>query len=145
MVSTALRSCQDTLVKLDKAGRKCFMYQPDKFSVFIPNFASRTSNEFVSVQTQLLSAAEEKIRSDIDGLLEQNLEFWLRFSTCFHQQQKYQASVRDLNSELSKLAENKAASLRSKVSDARPIFLHHRRSQSRRLGTQSISGCKVSW
>ncbi|GMI77273.1 hypothetical protein like AT1G58215 [Hibiscus trionum] len=51
------------------------------------------------------SAVENKIRSGMDELLEENLEFWLRFSAAFNQIKKYQASVKDLKTELSRLRE----------------------------------------
>src|SRR5262249_28722951 len=53
-----------------------------------------------------VSAIEEKFRSDIDEMLEENLEFWLRFSTSFHQIRKFQTSVHDLKVELSKVKDN---------------------------------------
>lgn len=73
---------------------------------------------------------EDKIRSDIDELLEENLAFWLRFSTCFHQIQKYQNSVKDLKAELSKIRERKKQEAGGKEeplgSEARPIYAHFR-------------------
>ncbi|MBA0792628.1 hypothetical protein Gohar_017109, partial [Gossypium harknessii] len=57
------------------------------------------------VKSDAVSEIEDKIRSGIDDLLEENLEFWLRFSTSIHQIQKYQTSVKDLKAELSKLRE----------------------------------------
>ncbi|MBA0845132.1 hypothetical protein Goarm_022403 [Gossypium armourianum] len=73
---------------------------------------------------------EDKIRSDIDELLEENLAFWLRFSTCFHQIQKYQNSVKDLKAELSKMRERKKQEAGGKEepvgSEARPIYAHFR-------------------
>ncbi|KAA3453585.1 protein NETWORKED 2A-like [Gossypium australe] len=73
---------------------------------------------------------EDKIRSDIDELLEENLAFWLRFSTCFHQIQKYQNSVKDLKAELSKMRERKKQEAGGKQepvgSEARPIYAHFR-------------------
>ncbi|XP_044474993.1 protein NETWORKED 2A-like [Mangifera indica] len=50
-----------------------------------------------------LTTTEEKIRSDINKLLEDNLEFWLRFSTSYQQIKKYQSTVYDLKAELTKL------------------------------------------
>ncbi|XP_039041767.1 protein NETWORKED 2A-like [Hibiscus syriacus] len=73
---------------------------------------------------------EGKIRSDIDELLEDNLAFWLRFSTSFHQIQKYQTSVQDLKSELLTLRERKKQEHNGKEgpmgSEARPIYAHLR-------------------
>nr|KYP70070.1 hypothetical protein KK1_009278 [Cajanus cajan] len=53
-----------------------------------------------------LSNLEKKFRSDIDDLLEENLEFWLRFSTSVHQIQKFQNSIKDLRFELRKIRGN---------------------------------------
>ncbi|XP_077217024.1 kinase interacting (KIP1-like) family protein [Tasmannia lanceolata] len=53
------------------------------------------------------SKIEEKFRKDIDELLEQNLEFWLRFSASFHQIQKFQTAIQDLQAEFLKLNDNK--------------------------------------
>ncbi|KAL0794655.1 hypothetical protein Bca101_066032 [Brassica carinata] len=61
---------------------------------------------------------EEKVRGDIDAVLEENIEFWLRFSTSVHQIQKYQTAVQDLKAELSKLSSN--------ASEAKPIYRHLR-------------------
>lgn len=83
---------------------------------------------------QAASAIEEKFRSDIDELLEENLEFWLRFSTSFHQIQKFQTSLHDLKVELSKLKDKSKqdGSDRSQsfTSEARPIYTHMREIQT---------------
>ncbi|KAL6012608.1 hypothetical protein ACLOJK_003097 [Asimina triloba] len=50
-----------------------------------------------------VSAVEEKFRRDIDELLEENLEFWLRFSESFQQIQKFQTSLQELQTEYKKL------------------------------------------
>ncbi|XP_010474050.2 PREDICTED: protein NETWORKED 2A-like [Camelina sativa] len=81
-----------------------------------------------------ISTVEDKVRADIDAVLEENLEFWLRFSTSVHQIQKYQTTVQDLKSELSKLRiENKqqlesprSSSNTAGASDAKPIYRHLR-------------------
>ncbi|XP_021284200.1 protein NETWORKED 2A-like [Herrania umbratica] len=82
-------------------------------------------------QPRHVLTVEEKIRSDIDDLLEENLEFWLRFSTSFHQIQKYQTSVQDLKAELSTLRgkmkqEGSGKQHQSLKSEARPIYSHLR-------------------
>ncbi|KAJ4832852.1 hypothetical protein Tsubulata_001937 [Turnera subulata] len=81
----------------------------------------------------IVSAVEEKFRSDIDDLLEDNLEFWLRFSTSFHQITKFQNSVRDLKVELSKVKDKRKDAAggsvifsQSLMSEARPIYRHLR-------------------
>ncbi|CAK7347264.1 unnamed protein product [Dovyalis caffra] len=80
------------------------------------------------------SAIEEKIRSDIDGLLEENLEFWLRFSTTLHQIRKFQTSVQDLKVELSRIRERRRRDGNDKsqfiISETRPIFAHMREIQT---------------
>ncbi|XP_043713411.1 protein NETWORKED 2A-like isoform X2 [Telopea speciosissima] len=82
-----------------------------------------------------VSTIEEKFRRDIDELLEENLEFWLRFSTLFHQIQKFETPIQDLQAEISKLKENKkqesnTTTGRSLKSDARPIHKHLREIQT---------------
>ncbi|XVE55612.1 hypothetical protein DITRI_Ditri03aG0172800 [Diplodiscus trichospermus] len=70
----------------------------------------------------------DKIRSGIDGLLEENLEFWLRFSISFHQIHKYQTSIQDLKAELSKLRDKKRQKGNEEhlKSEALPIYSHLR-------------------
>ncbi|KAJ0237663.1 Protein NETWORKED 2B [Hirschfeldia incana] len=65
-----------------------------------------------------IPTVEDKVRGDIDAVLEENIEFWLRFSTSVHQIQKYQTAVQDLKAELSKLSSN--------ASEAKPIYRHLR-------------------
>ncbi|XP_054796329.1 protein NETWORKED 2A-like [Prosopis cineraria] len=77
-----------------------------------------------------LSTLEKKFRSDIDDLLEENLEFWLRFSTSLHQIQKFQNSIQDLQAELEKVKDHNNKNSNSKQpssqSEIRPIFRHMR-------------------
>lgn len=82
-------------------------------------------------ELHLVSTIEEKFRIDIDDLLEENLEFWLRFSTSFHEIQKYRNSVQDLQAEIVKLKQNKwkEGSSSSKhpeslKSETRPLYQH---------------------
>ncbi|KAJ8637507.1 hypothetical protein MRB53_011774 [Persea americana] len=53
------------------------------------------------------SPVEEKIRGDIDRVLEENLEFWLRFGAAIHQIQKLQKKVQQLQEEILKQKEKK--------------------------------------
>ncbi|CAI9111445.1 OLC1v1011666C1 [Oldenlandia corymbosa var. corymbosa] len=53
------------------------------------------------------SPVEEKLRTEIDSILDENLDFWLRFSTSFHQVQKFKTTVQDLQREISRLREKK--------------------------------------
>ncbi|KAA3464132.1 protein NETWORKED 2D-like [Gossypium australe] len=47
-------------------------------------------------QPPTMSAIEAKFRMNIDALLEENLEFWFRFGTAFHEVQKFENGVKDL-------------------------------------------------
>ncbi|CAH2047238.1 unnamed protein product, partial [Thlaspi arvense] len=82
-----------------------------------------------------IPTVEDKVRADIDSVLEENLEFWLRFSTSVHQIQKYQTTVQDLKSELSKLrieskqrldSPRSSSSNTAVASEAKPIYRHLR-------------------
>uniref|UniRef100_A0A7N2RAG8 NAB domain-containing protein n=2 Tax=Quercus lobata TaxID=97700 RepID=A0A7N2RAG8_QUELO len=78
-------------------------------------------------------AIEEKIRSDIDDLLEENLEFWLRISSSVQQLQKFQSSIQDLREEYQKLKNKQhegSGKKHSLQSDARPIYRHLREIQT---------------
>ncbi|XP_061352488.1 protein NETWORKED 2A-like [Gastrolobium bilobum] len=77
---------------------------------------------------QSLSPLEKRFRSDIDDLLEENLEFWLRFSTSIHQIQKFQNSIHDLKSELRKIKDNNMSEGNSNAiqSEIKPIYTHLR-------------------
>ncbi|KAJ8771225.1 hypothetical protein K2173_026093 [Erythroxylum novogranatense] len=76
------------------------------------------------------SEIERRFRSRIDEVLEENLDFWLRFSATFHQIQKFDTEVKDLQAELSKLddkrkkQEGSSAGRYSIKSDAKPIYKH---------------------
>lgn len=77
-------------------------------------------------QPMVMSPVEEKLRMEIDAILDANLDFWLRFSTTFHQVQKFRTTVQDLEQEIAILKEKKkqeesASDLKSEV---RPIYKH---------------------
>lgn len=83
-------------------------------------------------QSDTMSAIEEKLRMHIDELLEENLDFWLKFSTSFHEIQKFETGIKDLQDEILKL-EGKGKKLEASItakyalkSDARPIYKHLR-------------------
>ncbi|XP_024032947.1 protein NETWORKED 2D [Morus notabilis] len=91
----------------------------------------------VTDQTPTMTATEEKFRMSIDELLEQNLDFWLRFSSSFHQIQKFNTEVQDLKSEITKLEEKRknqdgnSNTLQNLFkSDARPLYKHLREIQT---------------
>ncbi|KAL6993211.1 hypothetical protein U1Q18_011328 [Sarracenia purpurea var. burkii] len=86
-------------------------------------------------QPQSISPIEEKLRISIDALLDKNLDFWLRFSTSFHQIQKFKTRFQDLQAEISKLKEkeksNQEGSVKNDIkSDLRPIYKHLREIQT---------------
>ncbi|KAG8068377.1 hypothetical protein GUJ93_ZPchr0005g15255 [Zizania palustris] len=54
------------------------------------------------------SIAEEKFRADIARVLEDNLDFWLRFSTSYHQIRNFQTSFVNLKAEMGKLIDAQA-------------------------------------
>lgn len=76
------------------------------------------------------SAIEEKFRSNMDEILEENLTFWLKFSTTYAEIQRFETTIKDLQTEVSKLEENRKSSegsagiKHSLKSDARPIYKH---------------------
>ncbi|XP_022981766.1 protein NETWORKED 2A-like [Cucurbita maxima] len=97
--------------------------------------AKRKARSVSSKSIIIMSPMEERIRSHIDGQLEMNLEFWLRFSTAVHQIQKFQTSIQDLQAELQKLREDmlegSVKHQQSSIeSDARPIYTHLREIQT---------------
>ncbi|MBA0590668.1 hypothetical protein Gorai_019364, partial [Gossypium raimondii] len=76
-----------------------------------------------------MSAIEAKFRMNIDALLEENLEFWFRFGTAFHEVQKFENGVKDLVGEVSKLGERQkqegsSTKKYSLKSDVRPLYEH---------------------
>ncbi|KAF3678910.1 Kinase-interacting protein 1 [Capsicum annuum] len=80
------------------------------------------------------SLIEENFRMEIDALLDENLGFWLRFSTTFHQIQKFKTTVQDLQSEISKLREKETEESNSTNTDMkseiRPLYKHMREIQN---------------
>ncbi|KAI9124929.1 hypothetical protein K1719_003545 [Acacia pycnantha] len=77
-------------------------------------------------ETDSTSGIEEKFRRSMDEILEENLGFWMKFSTTFTEIQRFQTTIEDLQADISKLEENgKSESIRlSMKSEARPIFKH---------------------
>nr|AXY97677.1 Kinase interacting (KIP1-like) family protein [Populus tomentosa] len=83
-------------------------------------------------QPETTSEIEDRFRMNIDEVLEENLNFWLRFSTTFQQIQKFETEVQDLQSELFKLEEKQkiqdgsSNAKYSLKSDARPLYKYLR-------------------
>ncbi|MBA0777191.1 hypothetical protein Gotri_005244 [Gossypium trilobum] len=70
------------------------------------------------------SVIENKIRSSIDELLEENLVFWLRFSAAFNQIKKHQTSVNNLKAKLSTLRKRNhyEGRMEHMQSEIRPVY-----------------------
>ncbi|KAJ8551120.1 hypothetical protein K7X08_000490 [Anisodus acutangulus] len=80
-------------------------------------------------ETHSFTTVEEKVRMDIDDLLEENIESWLRFSTSFNQLHKFQTSFQDLQAEINKVKEEckqDTGQPQSLLSGIRPIYRHLR-------------------
>uniref|UniRef100_A0A7N0TU76 NAB domain-containing protein n=1 Tax=Kalanchoe fedtschenkoi TaxID=63787 RepID=A0A7N0TU76_KALFE len=77
-------------------------------------------------QQQDLAIINDKFRAVLDHLLEENMDFWLRFSAAIQQVHKFQSTTQDLKGEISKLREAKKQSAAQDTlkSDARPIYKH---------------------
>ncbi|XP_048331428.2 protein NETWORKED 2A [Ziziphus jujuba] len=104
----------------------------EKFTVSPPMKDQKITKKKRIPKSHTVSTIEERLRSNIDELLEENLEFWLRFSTSVHQIQKFQTSIDDLESEFSLLMNKRkeeggtSSKQHSLQSDARPIYRHLR-------------------
>ncbi|PWA41109.1 kinase interacting (KIP1-like) family protein [Artemisia annua] len=71
-----------------------------------------------------ISEIEQKLRTDIDALLDENLDFWLRFSSTFHQVQKFETEVEDLQQEIIKVKAKGGEGKSSMRSGINAIYKH---------------------
>ncbi|XAR58166.1 hypothetical protein NMG60_11026571 [Bertholletia excelsa] len=86
-------------------------------------------------EPQSISPVEATLRRNIDAVLDENLDFWLRFCTSFQQIQKFKTGFLDLQAEISKLMEkckskeegSVAAEMKSEI---RPIYAQMREIQT---------------
>ncbi|KAI7751404.1 hypothetical protein M8C21_006336 [Ambrosia artemisiifolia] len=87
-------------------------------------------NEETDIKSMLIdkpepvSEIEAKLRTDIDAILDENLDFWLRFSSTFHQVQKFKTEVEDLQQEIVKVKAKGSDGKTSIRSDINAIFKH---------------------
>ncbi|KAI7725664.1 hypothetical protein M8C21_022961, partial [Ambrosia artemisiifolia] len=85
---------------------------------------------------------EEEIRTEIEDLRKENIELWLRFSTAYHQINRFQESFHDLIQEIKQLKEKKhehGSSYKHRLHphhqssialDIRPLYQHMRDMQT---------------
>ncbi|PWA54074.1 KIP1-like protein [Artemisia annua] len=84
---------------------------------------------------------EEEIRTEIEDLRKENIELWLRFSTLYHQINRFQDSFADLQQEIKQVQEKKHGHGDRKhhyhqhhsssfTSDMRPLYRHLRDMQT---------------
>ncbi|KAJ6842953.1 protein NETWORKED 2A-like [Iris pallida] len=114
-----LRSLQS---KIDENAYAC-LWKVEEGSIFRRHETSEGLNKAKSIKVSseaasskqldyngqpTTSVVEEKFRRDIDKLLEENLEFWLRFSTSFQNIQKLQTDFEYLQAEIEKVKKNKS-------------------------------------
>ncbi|CAN6458394.1 unnamed protein product [Victoria cruziana] len=121
----------------------CFDYQKENFeqqSTVSPRIkdAPATENEtkMMLEGSGPASAMEEKFRFEIDSLLEENLDFWIRFSASFHQIQKYQSAIQEAQVELLKLRKEKNVAEDNHTSSSHGGSTNH--SQSIRTSVEAI-------
>ncbi|XP_004236695.2 kinase-interacting protein 1-like [Solanum lycopersicum] len=72
----------------------------------------------VDRRASVLSPIEGEIRFSINSILDENLDFWLRFSSTFHQVQKFKTTIHDLQLEISKLKDKEMQD----KSEIRPLY-----------------------
>ncbi|OIT37719.1 protein networked 2d [Nicotiana attenuata] len=80
-----------------------------------------------------VSPTEEKLRMSIDAILDENLDFWLRFSSTFHQIQKFKTTFHDLQREISKIKDKEMQDHSPRVetkSEIKPIYKHMKEIQN---------------
>ncbi|XP_016439412.1 kinase-interacting protein 1-like [Nicotiana tabacum] len=80
-----------------------------------------------------VSPTEKKLRMSIDAILDENLDFWLRFSSTFHQIQKFKTTFHDLQREISKSKDKVMQDHSPRVetkSEIKPIYKHMKEIQN---------------
>nr|XP_043608187.1 protein NETWORKED 2D-like isoform X2 [Erigeron canadensis] len=75
-------------------------------------------------KSEPFSEIEEKLRTNIDALLDENLNFWLRFSCKFHQVQKFKTEVENLLQEIIKVKAKRSEGKSSMQSEINAIYKH---------------------
>lgn len=88
------------------------------------------SVEFLD-EPQVVSASEERLRKNIDAILDQNLDLWLKLSSTFQQVHKFKKQVKDMLEEVKKVeakgltGESDTSKFTSDLlSEIKPIYKH---------------------
>ncbi|CAN4106725.1 unnamed protein product [Withania somnifera] len=74
-----------------------------------------------------------KLRLSINSILDENLDFWLRFSSTFHQIQKFKTTIHDLQRKISKIKDKEMQDNSPKIdtkSEIWPIYKHMKEIQN---------------
>ncbi|XP_019182475.1 PREDICTED: protein NETWORKED 2A-like [Ipomoea nil] len=70
-----------------------------------------------------ISPVEANLRQKIDAVLDENLDFWLRFSTSYHQVPKFKTAVKDLQDEVIQATQANAKKTHKKFkSEIKPAY-----------------------
>ncbi|CAA0821029.1 Protein NETWORKED 2D [Striga hermonthica] len=128
-----IQHLRDKITRLQQANKNADNNDEDEITDSPLKDGDEIKIDFTLQRDRAISAVEEKLRSEIDAILDENLDFWLRFSTAFHQVQKFKSEVRDLQDEISKLREKKkqdGSVNQQHKSEARPIYKHLREIQT---------------
>ncbi|XP_076922886.1 protein NETWORKED 2A-like [Bidens hawaiensis] len=93
-------------------------------------------------EPQVVSPSEEKLRKNIDAILDQNNDLWLRLSTTFRQIHRFKKQVKDLQEEVKKVEAKGLAGKSSTsvfttdelLSGIKPTYIHLQETNTRLTG-----------
>ena len=121
---------KDNEIQLLKQKLKLLQESFGKDKVEIP---SEEKEEVITSidEPQPASAIQDKLRMDIDAILDENFKIWFRFGAVFHQIQKFRRQVQDLQEEATKVRANGLINKSSTsmfttdlISNIKPIYKH---------------------
>lgn len=127
-----LQDLKTLLAKRDSEIRQ----MKQKLKLFQEVDNQEATNEEVSINSIFIdtsepfSEIEAKLRTDIDAILDENLDFWLRFSSTFHQVRKFKTEVEDLQQEIIKVKAKGSDAKSSIRSEINAIFKHLKQIQT---------------
>ncbi|XP_009769652.1 kinase-interacting protein 1-like isoform X2 [Nicotiana tabacum] len=127
------QKCQESDPSFDRSLKPEDLPQrKDKDNLIIENDEEDIKTILVD-QHASVSPTEEKLRMSIDAILDENLDFWLRFSSTFHQIQKFKTTFHDLQHEISKIKNKEMQDHSPRVetkSEIKPIYKHMKEIQN---------------